>query len=164
MGGVAARGIDLAQVKYEWVQPALATLGLLSPARLNLVTGIGLAESNYIWMKQLNNGPALGFWQMEPFTHDDLWKNSLIAPCRSRIAYGLHQLLHGVEPASSQMITNPLYGAGMCAVKVWLAPQSLPAADDAVGMSAYHKRWYNSALGAADPVRNIPAFKRVILA
>lgn len=71
-------GLYLPHVYALWVQPALAAL----PASLNTlsaqqgVLGIGNTESaGYRYIKQIGFGPALGFWQMEPATHDDAWAN-----------------------------------------------------------------------------------------
>ncbi|QEH97266.1 hypothetical protein [Gluconobacter thailandicus] len=157
-------GLNITQVKRLYVTPALQAVGLSELARINCVTGVGCVESGYKYLVQLNNGPARGFWQMEIATHDDIWKNSLPAPSRSRIATGLRQLLHGQTPNADLMVTFPLYGAAMCAVKLLLAPAPFPAADDAAGMSQYHKRWYNSPLGAANALGNIPDFKAAIAA
>ncbi|MFT8326680.1 hypothetical protein [Gluconobacter oxydans] len=157
-------GLNLSQIKRLWIRPALQAIGLGDPAHLNIVTGIGLVESGYVWLEQLNSGPAKGFWQMEPATHDDIWKNSLPAPSRSRIASGLNRLLSGQPHAAGLMITLPLYGAAMCATKILLAPEPIPAADDAAGQAQYHKRWYNSPLGSACALANIPDFQAAIAA
>ena len=157
-------GLNLSQIKRLWIRPALQAIGLDDPAHVNIVTGIGLVESGYVWLEQLHGGPARGFWQMEPATHDDIWKNSLPAPCRSKIASGLNRLLYGQPHSADLMIALPLYGAGMCAVKVLLAPEPIPAADDAAGQARYHKRWYYSPLGAASVMAHIPDFQAAIAA
>lgn len=157
-------GLDLSQVKRLYVRPALIALGLDDPARLNLITGIGLVESGYIWLIQRGGGPAKGFWQMEPATHDDCWENFLRYPRQSRLASGLHTLLGGLDPTPDRLITHPVYAAAMAAVKIRRAPEALPDADDAAGMSRYHKRWYNTPLGAASADRNVSAFQAAIRA
>lgn len=157
-------GLSLSQIKRLWIRPALQAIGLDDPAHINIVTGIGLVESGYVWLEQLNGGLAKGFWQMEPETHDDIWRNSLPAPSRSRIASGLNRLLCGQQHTANLMITFPLYGAAMCATKVFLAPEPIPDADDAAGQARYHKRFYNSPLGAACALSNIPDFQTAIAA
>ena len=47
-----------------------------SPEAIDLVYGTALAETGLRDIVQ-ESGPALGFWQMEPDTHDDIWKNFL---------------------------------------------------------------------------------------
>lgn len=157
-------GLNLSQIKHLWIRPALQAIGLDDPAHINIVTGIGLVESGYVWLEQLNGGPAKGFWQMEPETHDDIWKNSLPAPSRSRIASGLNRLLCGQPHAAGLLVTLPLYGAAMCATKILLAPEPIPDADDPTGQARYHKRWYNSPLGSACALSNIPDFQAAITA
>ena len=41
-----------------------------------LILGTGITESKFIYLKQ-DGGPALSYYQIEPFTHNSLWKNYL---------------------------------------------------------------------------------------
>lgn len=154
-------GLDLSHVKRLWVRPALAELGLDADAAVNLVTGTALAESGCVWLEQIR-GPALGLWQMEPATHDDCWANFLLYPRFSRLATALHGLTGGNAPSPGLLVTHPLYAAAMCRIKYYRAPDPLPVAGDAAGLSAYHKRIYNSPLGAADAAANVRLFQQAI--
>ena len=59
------------------IKPALEKLGLWSMAAEELVLGTAIVESAAIYLRQHGAGPALGLWQAEPRTHDDLYTNYL---------------------------------------------------------------------------------------
>ncbi len=61
------------QVSY----PALNKMGMWSEATGELVLGKAIVESNLTYLKQHGDGPALGLWQVESATHEDLYANHL---------------------------------------------------------------------------------------
>jgi len=69
--------IDVEQFTRYIVKPALLHIGLDTLAATRLVVGTALTESRLTYLKQVGGGPALGFFQMEPNTHDDIWENYL---------------------------------------------------------------------------------------
>ncbi|WP_291367729.1 hypothetical protein [Acetobacter sp. UBA5411] len=149
-------GVNLQQVRALWVRPALAALGEENLAAENLVLGTGNAESGYEYMAQLGGGPARGFWQMEQATHDDIWLNYL------RFRPRLASLLGSLGGHFDYLVTRPVYAAAMCRVDYMRASSPLPSADDAAAQAEYHKNHYNTALGAADPMRNRAIFQEAI--
>ncbi|KXV20663.1 hypothetical protein [Gluconobacter japonicus] len=157
-------GLNLAQIKNEIVRPTLDYLGLGGNAAVNLLTGTALAESDTTYLRQIGGGPALGLWQMEPATHDDCWVNFLCFPAQSRLSTKLEAMLAPDLPRQQQLITNLRYACAMARIRFYRVREPLPAADDPAGMSQYHKRWYNSPLGAANALGNIPDFKAAIAA
>lgn len=162
-------GINTSQLKALVVVPTLQLLGQshASMSAINLVVGTALAESNATYLRQVTNtgyGPAMGFWQMEPFTHDDCWSNWLRYPAQSKAATAIRAMIGNVPAVADLMVTNLAYACAMCRVKYYRAPAALPRFDDAEGLSRYHKQFYNSALGAADPVANVAHFREAIQA
>ncbi len=157
-------GLDTRQLKVEIVRPALQALGLWSRAAENLVTGTALVESRAAYLRQVGGGPALGLWQMEPATHDDCWKNWLCAPARSRQATALRQMIGSLNPSAELMISNLLYAAGVARIRYQRVATPLPDATDAAGLSQYHKDFYNTPQGAADPLANVAFFSEAIAA
>lgn len=153
-------GLDVGQLKREIVQPTLSAIGLGGIAAVNLMTGIALAESRGTYLCQLN-GPALGLWQMEPTTHDDCWSNFLHALPQAGLSMRIRALL-SPEPRLIQLVANLRYACAMARVKVLRAPDPLPAATDAAALSAYHKQFYNTALGAANAGANRVLFQAAI--
>ncbi|MFC0512188.1 hypothetical protein [Asaia spathodeae] len=160
-------GIDTAQLKQFVVIPTLQQMGagMASMAAINLVVGTALAESNAAFLRQVTNsgfGPARGLWQMEPFTHDDCWSNWLRYPPQSKAATAIRAMIGNLPAEADLMIVHLAYACAMCRVKYFRAPTALPRFDDAAGLSRYHKQFYNSALGAADPVANVARFREAI--
>lgn len=160
-------GIDTSQLKQFVVIPTLQQMGssFASMAAINLVVGTALAESGGVYLRQVTNtdvGPARGYWQMEPFTHDDCWSNWLRFPSQSRTATAIRAMIGNLPAEADLMMTNLAYACAMCRVKYFRAPAALPRFDDAEGLSQYHKQFYNSALGAADPVANVAHFREAI--
>ncbi|MBF0562335.1 MAG: hypothetical protein HQL37_09995 [Alphaproteobacteria bacterium] len=142
------------------IQPALQQLGLdLEPGARTaaelLLLGTGLAESGYLRREQTGGGPALGYWQMEPFTHDDIWKTYL--PARHSLAQALARIgglaypVTSIPPASLLTHSNP-YAAAMARIKYRRSPRSLPDADDFDGMGRMWVEVYNAG-GAATLAR-----------
>lgn len=146
--------ICLDHVREEWVRPALQTINLWTPSAENFILGIGLVESGYTYLKQLGNGPAKGFWEMEGPTEADCWTNFLAF--RPALGRAVNSLRVSPEDPKS-LIRFPLYAAAMARVKVLRSPVGLPTTPEEA--AAQHKRWYNTALGATDPAESVKLFK-----
>lgn len=153
--------ISLVQHKNLILIPTLKAIGLYSPSAVNLVLGTALAESNLTYIQQLT-GQAHGMTQMEQLTHDDCWINYL------KYKVGLANLIKGycstTVPDVTIMEWNRRYDFAMCRIKYLRSSQPLPDANDATALANYHKINYNSALGKANPVANIPLFELAIKA
>lgn len=128
---------------HDWVTPALALLppSLNTLARRQLVLGTGYKESGYIHDHQLGGGPALGFWQMEPRTHDDMWRRFF--PSHPELADAARTSAKCKIPTSADLLNCPVYAALMCALYYYQSPVALPRAFDAVGQASMWKRVYN---------------------
>ena len=151
--------MTLSEIKWGLIAPTLEKIGLYSDTALNLVTGTGLVESGYRVTVQSGGGPALGWFQMEPETHDDIWRNYL--RYRPELAQSVSALCHDENPSSSILQSNPAYAAAMCRVKYLRVPAPLPPNSDQ-SLSMYHKRYYNTIQGKADATKNIPLFQAAI--
>ena len=155
-------GLDLGLLKHCVVVPTLEALGLAQPAAINLVTGTALVETRCVYLRQLGSGPALGLWQMEPETHDDCWVNYLNFPARHALHVTIKAMLAPDLPPLTQLVTNLRYACAMTRVRYLRAPAPLPDARDAAALSAYHKRYYNTVLGAADAAANRAMFAEAL--
>lgn len=140
------------------VDPALFYLGLRSDAASDLVLGTALAESGLDAIAQ-NGGPALGFFQIEPATHDDLWTNFL------RGEPEMHDKLSRIAAewptVAAQLATNALYAAAICRLIYYRRPEPLPAPGDVAGYAAYWKLHYNTPAGKGTPEHFIEAWNRL---
>ena len=160
-------GLNLTQVKHCVVMPALNHLGgaYVSASAINMLTGIMQVESGGVYLQQLGGGPAVGLWQMEPFTHDDCWNTFLNYPAQAELRAKVQSLVTGINGPGSpayEMEGNLYYACAMARVKLLRCPPPLPAPDDAQSMANYHKTWYNTAAGKADPTLDVQAFQAAI--
>jgi len=64
--------------RRDVIAPVLQKSGLDSEAAEELLLGTAVQESlNFKYRRQMGGGPARGYFQMEPATHDDIWDNYL---------------------------------------------------------------------------------------
>lgn len=152
-------GIDTYQLRVEIVRPVLRFLGLHSRIAENLVLGTALVESRSGYLRQVGGGPALGLWQMEPATHDDIMYNYVYF--RPTLRQKLLDLStpSTVTIGANELIGNLYYGAAMCRVHYRRVPEALPGSFDAFGLAEYWKKYYNTVLGAGTVVKALPHFE-----
>lgn len=163
-------GIYIPHLKEHIVTPTLNYIGLGGSRAINLVTGTFLAEGyagGYTYLKQIK-GPAVGAMQMEPATYNDIWKNFLSSSKRANLVTYLKQLAgdwntdaNGI-PLPSVMTGGVFFAAAMCRVHYLRVPDAIPEATDAQALSNYHKKYYNTSVGKADPVANKDRFQQAI--
>ncbi len=154
-------GLDLDQLRELIVRPTLKDIDLYSLAAENLVLGTAITESRLKAIKQYGKGPALGLWQMEPFTHNDIWRTHLTGQyLGARIARLVSP--NGARPAAENMVWNLKYAAAMCRVHYLRVRSPLPAPNDALGMARYWKDFYNTRLGKGTVEKALPAFQLAV--
>lgn len=153
-------GINITQLREQIIKPALVALDAYSLAAENLVAGTACVESGCgYFLRQWPAGPALGIFQIEGATHDDIWENFLKHRPR------LHKVVRervGVAPApelKERLISDLLYGAMMCRVFYLRVKVPLPAADNLPAMAAYWKKHYNTGLGKGTEQKFIEAYR-----
>lgn len=102
------------------------------------------------YIKQIN-GPALGIWQMEPDTHNDIWNNcdALKSVFFEESILGMHGKYN-----NKPLIQSPMYACAMARLKYSMDPNPLPKLFgdndlDCINFFEYYKRVYNTELGAS---------------
>lgn len=138
--------MDIRQFRDYIVVPALDRINAYSRAAEQLLIGTALTESTLFFLQQNGKGPARGFFQMEPATHDDLWANYISR--KSDLLNDLKGLLMRDMDLHDQLRGNLYYAAAMCRIHYMRVPEALPQADDWPGMAAYWKKYYNMPAGA----------------
>lgn len=138
------------KVLLEAVRPALTKLDKGGIAAEQLVLGTGIQESLLIHRQQGGGGPALGLFQMEPSTHDDIWDNYL--KYNKNLTGKVEKTLESGQTHSANLLKeNDVYAAAMCRVHYLRVSFPLPAQDDVAAMANYWKEHYNTYLGAGKP-------------
>ncbi len=157
--------MDVKQLLELVIRPTLKKIDLHSEAAEQLVLGTIWQESRGKYIKQVGGGPALGLAQMEPATHDDIWRNYLAY--KYTLANSIIRLAstecfdNGVMPDVNELIGNLCYAVAMCRVHYLRVKAPLPKAGDEIGLAAYWKEHYNTYLGAGtvkEFVEHFPTF------
>lgn len=138
--------MDIRQFRDYVVVPALGQIGAYSRAAEQLVMGTGLTESRFMFLQQIGKGPARGFFQMEPATHDDIWKNYLSR--KMILLNDLKGLLLRDMDLHDQLRGNLFYAAAMCRIHYMRFREPLPEENNWPAMAAYWKKYYNTPAGA----------------
>lgn len=150
--------LDPRQLANLVVRPTFESIGLYSRDAVALLMGTAMQESQLTYLRQLENGPALGLWQMEPTTHDDIWANYL--RYRWRIAQPIKALVP--TPGPRAMVDNLSYACAMARVHYLRVPEPLPGWDDVHGQALYWKKHYNTFLGKGTPGEFILNYERLL--
>jgi hypothetical protein len=126
------------------ISNTLLSIDLYSESAVQLLMGTSAHESlGWQYRRQLGNGPALGLFQMEPYTHDDCWVNYLnYNPVLSQKILSVSGMF---SPNAGALETNDVYAACMARIKYLRDPQPIP--DSLYGQAEYWKRVYNTYMG-----------------
>lgn len=107
------------------------------------------------YLKQVS-GPALGIYQMEPDTHNDIWDNYL--EYREDLRPLVLRLL-GRFGSVDTLVFNLAYATAMARIHYYRIKEPLPKKDDypnnseeyLKALSQYAKKYYNTEKGKATP-------------
>jgi hypothetical protein len=153
--------LDLQQFADFVIGPVLDTLDIpLQGAATQLLLGTAMVESNLKYIKQLGHGPALGVFQMEPATHDDVYDNYLCYNPKLE----LRVCALSIGGYADEMIGNMPYAAAMCMMQYnrFRKISPLPEYGDYLAMANYHKKYYNTVKGHTDVIQSAKIFKHII--
>lgn len=132
------------------IRPTLMNAGVWLQEAEDILVGTALVESGLEFLRQgttkLHDGEgvALGIFQMEPATHDDIWRNYL--DHRENLSSRVQKFLT-MSPYdhSAQMVGNLPYAALMARIHYLRVPIKLPTSVE--DMAEYWKLHYNTMSG-----------------
>lgn len=128
--------------KY-WMRPILLEAKMWSLEAEKLMMMTAAMESQFLYVRQLENGPARGFFQMEPDTFEDLLKRLENNPMRLR--HLEHHIRH--RPSKICLERDITVMVLSCRYLYAEVPERLPAERDDEGMWNYYKKYWNSHIG-----------------
>lgn len=145
---------NLIQFRECIIKPALMDLQLYSVDALELLVFTCAVESNGgTYLKQIK-GPALGIYQMEPATYNDIWQNYI--KFRPKLALILSSNFDAMRmPPEDRMVYDLRYATAMARLFYLRANEPLPAFNDENAIWDYYKIYYNTSAGKADKVYSI---------
>ena len=167
-------GINPKQLRELVIIPALKYLNPVIPYSIEAVDLLCMTAAheslNGTYLKQIK-GPALGIYQMEPSTHDDIWDNYLDARHKTSdrvYALTVEQNILGYGDDSEQMVYNLAYATAMARVHYYRVPEALPKRKDTgpdsdyiYELAKYAKKYYNTGLGKATADDYFDAFVKL---
>src|ERR1700751_1761010 len=147
------------QLRNLIITPALNDLLLYSDEAVELLLFTCANESDGgTYIKQFN-GPALGIYQMEPVTYNDIWQNWIMH--KSDI---LLRLTHNFEasrmPDEYRLMYDLRFATAMARIHYQRVKEPLPKLYDVDGLWNYYKTYYNTAAGKANKETAVNAYQR----
>lgn len=144
------------------ILPALLAIDAYSLNAETLLLATAMTESNLTKTHQ-DGGPALGYFQMEPATHHDLFANFLGATSRQHLMDGLHKISDRVGYVD-ELENNPQYAAALARIFYLRCPGSLPDSQDLNAIYDYYKCFWNTKYGKATRDHFMAAVKGIYTA
>ena len=120
-------------------------LNMNSEEARDLIYKTGMAESGYRALEGYGNNPAIGFWQVEPFTMNDTIENYV--NYRPEIKTKLYSLGYDDKDTEMRLMSNMSLQVAFCRLKYRRDRYALPKVDDIKAQAKYWKRVYNSEEG-----------------
>jgi hypothetical protein len=151
--------IRVSDLREHVIRPTLKLLNMGSLAAENLLLGTCAQESRLGTYLKQRNGPALGIYQIEPATHDDLWKNFI--SFHPDLLSTLMAINH--YPRYESLVTDLSYATAIARLVYYRAPEKLPDANDVEGLAAYWKAHYNTPLGKGTVKEFIDNYNSLVL-
>jgi len=140
--------IDSKQVRRLIINPSLTEIGLYSRDFEELAIGImGHETLGGTYIAQLNDGPALGVFEMESATFIDLWNNEILKKrpeLHNKIMKACNFL---VAPYPKELVNNLKLAVIMCRVFFLRVEEPIPAHDNIQAIADYWKKYWNTSLG-----------------
>jgi len=132
------------------IRPVLKKMGYYSLNSEEQMMVTGAQESGLGAFLHQIHGPAVGIFQMEPFTHDDIWKNYL--PAHPKLIQSIKQWEIPdayKDDNAKEMAGNLYYATAMARVRYLRVPDPIPDRNDLHAMAVYYKKFYNTMSGSA---------------
>ena len=132
---------------------------------VELILATGIVESRYEYIRQMGDGPARSFWQVEPATcvdnlaHYLKHRPELMRKCAQATLVDVKHWQNYDERVWAEILEkNIAAGIVHCRLKYWRVPKKMP--NTLEGQAAYWKKYYNSEGGKGDPQHFIEAVKK----
>tara|TARA_R110000822_G_scaffold94316_2_gene216416 strand:+ start:221 stop:709 length:489 start_codon:yes stop_codon:yes gene_type:complete len=139
-----------------------------SDEAIKLLLATGIVESRYEYIRQMGNGPARSFWQVEPATcvdnlaHYLKHRPELMKKCAEASMVDIKHWQNFDENIWAEILErNIAAGIVHARLKYWRVPKRLPNTIE--GKANYWKKYYNSEGGKGDPEHFIDAYKKWLI-
>lgn len=151
--------LDVTWLKNSVIVPTLTALTLYSDSAVNLMLGTCAQESHMgTYIRQIGGGPALGIYQTEPATHEDVWENYL------KYRPALAATVLAIAPRNvNNLINSTEYATSIARLVYARVHESLPPAGNIQALASYWKQYYNTPSGKGCIADFILNYQRYVL-
>jgi len=147
------------QLREVVIRPALVEINAYSNEAEELLFGICAVESlGGTYLKQVN-GPALGIYQMEPRTYNDLYHNYLkFRPEKLKKILKVNQ--YSCYPKPISLIYNLKFATQIARTQLLRFESPIPNYKDVEGLARYWKNFWNTYRGKGNVEDFIDRYNR----
>ena len=137
---------DAKEFLESTLRPTLMDMDMLSRSAEKLLLMTAAHESGgFRHARQIGGGPALSYYQIEPDTLVDLYRNYLgYRPERKGL---LDQFLPADSTGPETALMDPVYATAAARMIYYRVPEPLPDMEDDTEMARYWKTYWNTHLG-----------------
>ena len=160
--------VSISQMK-SLVKKVCESMGekFASEDAINLVLATGIVESRYEYIRQMGDGPARSFWQVEAATAVDnlahylKHRPKLMKRCAEASLVDIKHWQDFEENTWEEILEkNIASGIVHCRLKYWRVPKRMPNSIE--GQADYWKKYYNTEGGKGDPEHFVEACKKYL--
>ena len=144
------------QLRDLIIKPALQDLVMYSEEAAELLVFTCAVESEGGTYLHQVSGPALGIYQMEPATYNDIWQNYINNKPDLKLKL-LHNFNAPVMPDEERLIYDLRFATAMCRIHYDRVNQPIPKRY-IEEMYTYYKEFYNTSDGAATYPKSLWAY------
>lgn len=149
------------QLRELIIRPALQDMVMWSEQAEELLIFTCAVESDGgSYLKQVK-GPALGIYQMEPKTYNDIWQNYIMYKPNLGMILG-HNFDAFRMPSEDRLIYDLRFATAMARLHYYRVSAMLPAHDDIQDIWDYYRSHYNTSAGKADKDRCLQSYQSFI--
>ncbi len=149
------------------IRETLQEVELYSKSAEELLMLTAAVESNLGEYIEQTKGPALGIFQMEPMTHNDImdrWLSQAPKAVRSKVERFLKKYVGDVERHEDELALqyNLKYAILLARLKYYTVKAPLPPYDDKHALASYWKQFYNSPLGKGTVSKALEKYNKYV--
>ena len=129
----------------EIIEWTLNKMNMYSDDAAAMIYRTGMAETGYKHLKQMGGGPAIGFFQIEPATMNDVIDNYV--SYRPQIKTDLYALGFDDKDAEMRVMSSIALQVAFCRLCYRRDSKAIPKLENIKAQAEYWKRVYNTKLG-----------------
>lgn len=149
------------QLRDLVIKPTLDKLHMNTDFAVNLLLFTCAVESDGgTYLKQIK-GPALGIYQMEPATYNDIWQNYIKHHPHLSLILGTNFNAYRM-PAEDRLIYDLEFATVMARLHYRRVSAPFPKNNDAEGYWEYYKAHFNTVAGKAKKEASLARYKKFL--